>query len=254
MTTVGFTRPTKKVQDSVKEAKDMGLDAIGAPSLDIESGDGEQFDLLESLAKPGAIVVFGSATAVEECAKHFGDRLPGMFAESRNIAIGPATKKALDKAGVNVTDVPDDYSSFGLVELLKNDVKGKKVVAVRSDKGNKILADGLRDAGAELVEIAAYKLTPVDMNSALLHLMIAVKRKKVDVMAFTSPLSAKTFFQEMEEHYGKEKAEAYLHDNVKVAAIGKPTAMMLESLGRPADIIPENTTFHDMLQAIKDQA
>ena len=104
----------------------------------------------------------------------------------------------------------------------------------------------------ELIDIASYKLQDMGMTSALMHMFIAIKRGKMDVMAFTSPMSAKSFFNQIDEYYGKEKAREYM-DEIKVAAIGRPTAMTLKAIGRPADIVPERTTFHDMLLAIKEQ-
>lgn len=252
MTVIGFTRPSKRLKDSVKEAEELGFEVMAAPSLDIQSGDASEFQRLEENLAPGVPVIFGSATAVEECRKYFGDRLAGLFTECRVISIGPNTTKYLAKEGIKVSAVPEDFSSFGLVDLLKDEIHGKKVIIVRSDSGTDILSDGLKDAGAELVDIASYKLQDMGMTSALLHMFIAIKRNEMDVMAFTSPMSAKSFFEQMESYYGKEKMEQYMA-SVKVAAIGKPTAMRLESLGRKPDIVPERTTFHDMLLAIKEQ-
>ncbi len=253
MTTIGFTRPGKRIKDSVKEAEELGFDVMAAPSLDIESGDESEFRRLESVVGPGIPVIFGSATAVEECKRYFGDRLTQVFSECRVISIGPNTTKYLEAAGIKVDSVPEDYCSFGLVDMLKDDVNGRTVVLVRSNCGTDILSDGLRDAGADVQDIASYKLTQVGMNSALLHMMIAIKRKEMDVMAFTSPMSASSFISSMEEYFGKEKGDELMR-NVRIAAIGKPTAMRLKSLGFPPDIVPEKTTFHDMLLAIKDSS
>lgn len=251
MTVLGFTRPNKRLGDSVKEAEGLGFEVMAAPSLDIQPGDASEFQRLEDNLGKDVPVIFGSATAVEECGKHFGDRLPGLLSGCRVISIGPNTTRYLEREGITVSAVPEDFSSFGLVDMLKDDVCGRKVVIVRSDSGTDILSDGLRDSGAELVDIAAYKLTDVGLTSALMHIFIAIKRGKLDVMAFTSPMSARSFFRQMKDYYGREATMRYL-DGIKVAAIGRPTAMALESLGRPADIIPERTTFHDMLLAIRD--
>ena len=252
MTVLGFTRPNKRLKDSVKEAEDLGFQVMAAPSLDIQSGDDAEFDRLEANLGKDVPVIFGSATAVEECRKHFGERLPELFGQCRVISIGPNTTKYLEREGITVSAVPEDFSSFGLVDLLKHEIRGKKVVIVRSDSGTDILSDGLKDAGAELIDIASYKLQDMGMTSALMHMFIAIKRGQMDVMAFTSPMSAKSFFNQIDDYYGKEKAREYM-DGIKVAAIGRPTAMTLKAIGRPADIVPERTTFHDMLLAIKEQ-
>jgi uroporphyrinogen-III synthase len=75
---------------------------------------------------------------------------------------------------------------------------------------------------------------------------------KMDWIAFTSPMSSAVFFSHMEERFGKEKGDSYMHENVKVAAIGRPTAEELVRLGRPADLVPEKSTFRDLLCGIRD--
>lgn len=250
MTTIGFTRPSKRIKDSVQEARDLGFDVMAAPSLEIMHGDDSEFKRLEESVTDGCTVVFGSSTAVEECQTFFGDRMKDVFAGARIVSIGPATTKKLEAAGFKVDAVPEDFSSYGLVDLLKDDAKGKRIVIVRSDSGSDVLSDGLREAGADLVDIASYKLKEVGMCPALLHMLIAVKRKQMDAMAFTSPMSATSFISHLEKKYGKEQGDAYLRQ-IKIAAIGRPTAERLRSLGFEPDIIPQETTFHDMLLAIK---
>ena len=250
MTTVGFTRPSVRIKDSVQEARDLGFDVMAAPSLEIMPGDESEFRRLEESVTDGCVVVFGSSTAVEQCQKFFGDRLVGVFEGAKIVSIGPATTKKLTAAGFQVDAVPEDFSSYGLVDLLKGEASDRRIVVVRSDSGSDILSDGLRAAGADLVDIASYKLKEVGMCPALLHMMIAVKRAQMDVMAFTSPMSATSFIRHLEEHYGKEKGDEYLRQ-IKIAAIGRPTSERLESLGFKPDIVPEDTTFHDMLLAIK---
>ena len=251
MTTVGFTRPTQRIKDSIDEARAMGLDVMAAPSLEIVPGDDGEFKRLEESVTDGCIVVFGSSTAVEQCQRFFGDRMGSVFAGAKIVSIGPATTKRLESAGFAVDAVPEDYSSYGLVDLLKSEAAGRRVVIVRSDSGSDVLSDGLGDAGADLVCIASYKLREVGMCPALLHLLIAVKRGQLDCMAFTSPMSASSFIRHVEDRFGREKGHEYLR-GMKIAAIGRPTSERLESLGFKPDIVPEKTTFHDMLQAIKD--
>ncbi len=250
MTVLGFTRPAQRIKDSVREAEDLGFTVMAAPSLEILPGDESEFRRLEDAVGPGVPVVFGSSTAVEQCQRHFGESLSTVFGGARIISIGPATTKRLEQAGFQVDAVPEDFSSYGLVDLLKDDVEGKRVVIVRSDSGTDILSDGLRDSGAELVDVAVYKLKQVGMCPALLHMLIAIKRGRMDVMAFTSPMSATAFVGAMREHYGREKGDEYL-GQVRIAAIGRPTSERLRSLGLEPDIVPEETTFRDMLLAIR---
>ena len=99
MTTVGFTRPTQRIKDSMDEARAMGFDVMAAPSLEILPGDDEEFKRLESSVTEGCTVIFGSSTAVEQCQKYFGDRMGAVFQGARIVSIGPATSKKLEAAG-----------------------------------------------------------------------------------------------------------------------------------------------------------
>ncbi len=253
MTLIGFTRPAERLKDSVKEAEEMGFEVLAAPSMKIITGDKEEFRKAEEYLLSGkvSVSVFGSVTAVEECVKEYGDRFPELFLKTRIIAIGPSTDKALREAGLDSAAVPEEYSSEGIVSKLRDSVKGKTVILMRSDSGSDVLYNGLTEAGAEVISIAAYKLEPFGISGALLHLFTSIKGGKVDAMAFTSPRSAQIFYAQMEEQYGKEKTEKYM-GGLKVAAIGKPTSGALRKLGREPDIVPENATFRDMLEAIRD--
>lgn len=251
MTTIGFTRPSKRLKDSVKEAEELGFEVMAAPSLEILPGEDPEFERLERSVTEGSTVVFCSSTAVEECQTRFGGSLSGLVSGSRVVSIGPATSRRLEAAGLHPDTVPEDYSSEGLVDLLKDDAKGRRVVLVRSDSGSDVLSEGLRDAGADVVDIAAYRLREAGMGNAMLHMLISLKKGRIDCMAFTSPMSASTFVARLEAQFGKEAGDGYLRA-VKVAAIGEPTRRRLTELGFPPDIVPETTTFRDMLVAIRD--
>ncbi len=252
MTTIGFTRPSKRLKDSIKEAQDMGFEVMGAPSLEILPGEDSEFRRLEEALGAGGTVVFCSSTAVEECQSRFGDGLAGMVGGLRVVSIGPATTSRLEKAGISPSAVPEDYSSYGLVDMLKGDARGTRVTLVRSDSGSDVLSDGLREAGADVTDVAVYRLREAGMGNALLHMLTSLKQGRIDVLAFSSPMSASSFISRVESHYGKEKGDEYLH-RVRIAAIGLPTSRRLEELGFPPDIVPEKTTFHDMLLAIRGE-
>ncbi|MDO5852596.1 MAG: uroporphyrinogen-III synthase [Thermoplasmata archaeon] len=250
MTVLGFTRPSKRLKDSVKQAEDMGFTVMAAPSLEILPGEDSEFLKLESSLSDGCVAVFCSATSVEACQTRFGGDLAGMFSRARVVSIGPATTRKLEAAGLKPDSVPEEFSSYGLVELLQGDVKGVRVILIRSDSGSDVLSDGISAAGADLVDVAVYRLKEVGMSNALLHMLMCLKQGTIDVMAFSSPMSASSFVSAVERQFGKEKGDEYLH-NVRIAAIGNPTRLRLTELGFPPDIVPENATFADMLAAIR---
>lgn len=250
MTSIGFTRPSKRLKDSVKMAEDMGFKVYPAPSLEILPGEDSEFGKLEASLTEGCTAVFCSSTAVEECQARYGDALPGMFSGARVVSIGPATTAKLEAAGLRPDSAPEEFSSYGLVELLQGDVQGKRVVLIRSDSGSDVLSEGVAAAGADLVDVAAYRLKDTGVTLKLLHLLTALKHGEVDVMAFSSPMSASMFVASLEKQLGKEAGDGYLRAT-KIAAIGNPTRLRLTELGFPPDIVPENATFRDMLEAVR---
>ena len=249
MKVLGFTRPASKLQASVEEAEALGFKVFAAPSLEIIHGDPSEFSRLRESLSSGVPVIFGSTTAADHCKQEFGDELVELFRPCEVIAIGPGTSARLESLGVRVDLIPEDHSSYGLVEEIKKRYSPCKIVLVRSDSGTEIILEGLSSSGYEIVDVATYKLEAAEVGDDMRALLKAVK-DELDWMAFTSPMSASTFFERMKEFYGNDYLA--LMDSIKVAAIGRPTAEMLESLGRKPDLIPEKTTFHDLLLSIQN--
>ncbi len=258
MTKVAFTRPADRIADSIRKAEEMGLEAYAAPSLEVLDGHPGDYDGTERFLSEGKAdyVVFGSSTAVEKCVERFGrERFKDLMSRPIIVAIGPSTADALHGIGGVDSDIipKGDHSSYGVVEAIGDDVKDKTVLLVRSDSGSDVLSEGLEDKGAHVVDFAAYRLVKVGMTEDLARIMDMIADGSMDVMAFTSPMSAESFIDLMGERYGPERAREFMR-KVKVAAIGRPTAMRLDSLGRAPDIVPERTTFDDMLKVIRDSS
>ena len=146
-------------------------------------------------------------------------------------------------------ELPKEYSSYGLLDSFAAKFSGKRVVMVRSDSGTEVLSKGIVDLGAELVDIAAYTLDDAGVTESTVAIMDAIRDRTMDWIAFTSPMSASVFFGHMKDRFGDD-GFMMMRTNVKVAAIGRPTAEELASMERPADLVPQNSTFHDMLEAI----
>jgi len=251
MKSLGFTRPASKLRASVEEAEGLGFSVLAAPSLDIIHGDESEFTKLRESIGKDVPVIFGSTTAADHCNEEFGESFANMMEPCQIIAIGPGTAKRLEEYNVRVDIVPEDHSSYGVVSLIKERYHSGKIVAVRSDSGTDIISKGITDSGLEFIDIAVYKLVAADAGDDMVRLLKAVGNKGLDWMAFTSPLSASTFFDRMKEMYPEDYLDRM--KRIHVAAIGKPTADMLASLGRMPDLVPSKTTFHDLLVEIMEQ-
>ena len=245
MTVIAFTRPERRLPQSVSAAEAAGFTVMAAPSLEIMPCSIQELEGLLRTIKCGDVVIFTSATSAEECGRSpmFRDSMEG----AQIISIGTGTAKALEHSGVATDVMPSEYSSEGIVEHLRDTVAGKRIILIRSDHGSPVLDQGLRAMGADVVDFKAYSLRPADPKY-LDEILDAGSLGKIDVFAFTSPLSAHSFIEAAEN---RSIAAADMLGKAKVAAIGKPTAEMLISLGIKPDIVPEKATFEDMIAAIK---
>jgi uroporphyrinogen-III synthase len=88
-----------------------------------------------------------------------GRQLPAGM-QARIAAIGPATRRAIEKAGAVVTLVPSDSRQEGLVELLRPLAQGWRVLLPIAAGGRALLAEKLRGWGCKVDVVTAYRTVP----------------------------------------------------------------------------------------------
>lgn len=174
------TRPAAQAAAWVEQLQARGIDAVALPLIGIAPAvdAGAVVSAWERLASH-ALVVFVSPNAVEEFfALRPGD-VPwpqGTLAGS----VGPGSTQALVRRGVPrdlvAEPAPDSeqFDSEGLWRALESrDWGGRAVLIVRGDGGREWLADTLRDRGAEVGFVAAYRRVVPALDSPLLDEAIA---------------------------------------------------------------------------------
>jgi len=244
LTVLAFTRPKRRLDASIALAEAAGFTVMAAPSLEIVRRSAEDFNALFRSVRKDDVVIFTSPTSAEECARcaFLRDSLKGTLI----VSIGPGTSAALEDIGIRADTMPPEYSSEGLAKHLSASVAGKRVIILRSDRGSDVLERSLTAAGADVTNFASYMLTISDPGH-LSEMIDAGMNGKIDVFAFTSPLSARSFAEAAVKRTGSKD----MFDNALTAAIGRPTADALISVGIKADIMPERATFEEMIYAIK---
>jgi uroporphyrinogen-III synthase len=170
----------------------------------------------------------------------------GWIAHLRIAAIGPATKAAIEKNGLDVHVVPDEYIAESVVKALKKKVEGRRVLLVRARVARDVIPNELRKAGAAVDVIEAY--ATVLPKSSRTQLLAAFKdaRNSPDVITFTSSSTARNFV----ELIGKKAAYSGVLDGVKLASIGPVTTATLRELGLKADIKAKEYTIPGLVEAI----
>lgn len=242
MITIAFTRPARRLKNSIKIAEGAGFNVISATSLDIVHGKNDDYKKIEKnlSEKKYKFAIFSSATAVEECFVEWNNRFPKMFSNINIVAIGPKTASALTNIGLNVFSIPSEYTSSGLVKHMYQNNKCN-VLLVHSDHGSPLLNNELKAMGFTIDELIAYRLKK--HKGDLDEIRNAILSEKVDVFAFTSRMSVESFVDSIEIPI-KE-----IFKKVKVACIGAPTADKLKEYGIRVDIIPKNATFPHLIDA-----
>jgi uroporphyrinogen-III synthase len=147
------TRPPQQADDLVAAIEGAGGQAIRFPVIRIVGRDPEIVAReLATLPRPD-IAIFVSRNAVD-----YG--LPAIRNSGAAIAaIGPTTRAAIERAGANV-----DISSgegFDSERLLTHpalsDVRNQTIVIVRGENGREMLADTLKERGADVRFLSAYR-------------------------------------------------------------------------------------------------
>ncbi|MCK4929423.1 MAG: uroporphyrinogen-III synthase [Methanosarcinales archaeon] len=250
--TVAIMRPVRYEQDSIQVCRTAGFDVISAPMIEILDKRDEHFDGFVSriLAGQSDIVIFTSANGIDHTLDKVTDRDAFITALNRitTIAIGPKTREAALEQGIEISFMPESYSSEGLVEAIRNDVQGKVVDIARSSHGAPILVEGLKAAGAEVFETQVYEIAIPVRGSAQEELIQAILDKTVDAVVFTSSMMVRNFLEMASQMGCKDEVIGMLNDEgVVVAAIGHPTSNTLNIYKIQVNIISNEYTFNALI-------
>jgi uroporphyrinogen III methyltransferase/synthase len=165
-------------------------------------------------------------------------------------AIGPVTGSELEKRGVRVDFMPEQYSAKGLMELMdkRGDAENKKIVFLRSAEGGRDILDFLRQKGAFVKDIQIYKVEIKDTEEEK-ELFSEFVTYNPDYIIFTSSLTFKTFLGLARKFGMKEKILEVL-EHAKIAAIGDLTAETICEAGMKVDLVAGKSTFEGVLKVI----
>jgi uroporphyrinogen III methyltransferase/synthase len=170
--TVVITRPAGQSNELIRQLDAAGIATLDFPLIDIApvAEDAPLRAVLASLERY-ALVVFVSPNAVDQAFA----RSNGIWPHALPIGVvGPGSVQALARHGVAAPahqvispasgseDESASFDSEGLFAAIDASIgaanlEGKRVLIVRGDGGREWLADRLREAGAEVEAVAAYR-------------------------------------------------------------------------------------------------
>jgi uroporphyrinogen III methyltransferase / synthase len=192
-------------------------------------------------------IIFTSENAVRAVVKRAGVRgnLRNVAGRrSRAAAVGPTTGGAAQRAGFFVDYQAQTHSGVALANELGERLRGQTVFLPRSDRANPDLPQLLRDYGAEVTEVIAYRtLTPVNLDQ---EKMTTIVNGEVEAILFFSPTAVEHFVAIV----GQEKL-LDLQERLAITAVGPITANALHQSGVDTLLVAEDTTAGAVIGALE---
>ena len=223
------TRAPEQAGGLILELEKRGAEVLLLPTLsfappesweklDAELRRLDWFDAILFLSKNAAAYIF------DRCGQ-LGIRWEVLQSQGRLIgAVGEVTAKAIEAQGLHVDYVAKNRTGEGLVRELGARLAGKRVLLPRSDRGDARILAALRDVGADVTEVVAYRTTSAESLDP--EIVTQIRGGEVDAIAFASPSA----FQNLADLLQPDEL-ASLSARVQLAAIGPTTAQAIRKAG-----------------------
>lgn len=240
---VVVTRARAQASSFAAELEALGAEVLQFPTIRIEPPlDPEP--LRRSVREVNGFdwVVFTSVNGVE----YFWAELVAGGADARALAgvslcaIGPATADALRARGLQPDLIPDEYLAEAIAAALieRGPLEGRRVLLPRADIAREALPRLLREQGAEVVVVDAYRTT--SDASAADELRSRIDQGEVDLITFTSSSTVRNFVEAVGAEVG----------GARIASIGPITSGTLREVGMNVDVEALEYTIPGLVAAI----
>lgn len=222
----------------------LGADTVEAPTIAIEpTREPEALRKRVAEIADGAFdwVALTSVNGVAALWEQIGalDADTRLLAGTRLAAVGSGTAAALRRHGVRPDLVPDSYTTRGLAKGLVASGPPRRVLLPRADIATPTLADLLRDAGWDVVEVEAYRTVRVPALDPAVH--DELLDGAIDLVAFASSSTVRNLV---------DLLDGQLHPTVKVASIGPVTSDTCRQLGLRLDAEAEPHDLDGLVTAV----
>lgn len=214
-----------KLSDGLRE---LGAVPIEVPVLEIVPPESyEPLDAaVRDLGQYDWLIVTSSNTVrvLAERASAVGISL-SQFPARRIAAVGAATEKAAQDAGLTITLTPKEYVAESLIDELKDNIAGKRILLARAAIARDVIPDALQAAGATVEVVEAYRnVVPAAAPQQLRHACA----RGLDAVTFTSSSSV-THLAEAAQGCGLP----FPFPHVQAISIGPITSQTLRDLNWP---------------------
>jgi uroporphyrinogen-III synthase len=193
------------------------------------------------------VAIFISINAVSYASQLLADDLRRCLQHKTVAAIGRGTARCLADCGIQVTVVPGQ-GRFDSEALLQHPalqtLADKRVLIIRGTGGREVLADGLRQRGAEVSYLEAYRRQRPAANNAELRQLLA--RGRIQVVVTTS----NEILQNLYDMLGQQERTGLLQ--LPLVVMSQRAADLARELGFSAEpVIAKDASTDALLKAIE---
>ncbi len=186
---IGVTRAEGQAGEARRLFEQAGAAVIDLPALVVTPPDdwGPLDDALAELESFHWLLISSSngAEAVDARLRRRGSSLAHRPAGLKIAAVGRKTAQRLEELGTPADFVPPDYVADSLIEHFPSSAWGLRLLIPRVQSGGRtVLAEAFAEAGARVVEVAAYETgCPPGLPSAA---VAALESGRLDALTFSS--------------------------------------------------------------------
>jgi uroporphyrinogen III methyltransferase / synthase len=245
------TRPREQASELNDRLLALGAEPVEAPMIRIVAPE-DPAPLNRAASEPEAFdwIIFASANAVDAFMSALlqGHRDVRALKGPLLCAVGSGTADKLASYGIKVDLVPDEFRAEAVIAALapRGSLNGARVLLPRADIGREMIADSLREQGAIVTEVIAYRTvlddTQRDDDPDVYGMLL---QGRIDVVTFTSGSAVRNFAKV----YGEDQVADLLR-KTEVAAIGPVTTDAAARLGIKVTIQPQTHTIAALVDAI----
>ena len=242
------TRAREQASDFAEALAELGAEVIEFPTIEIVPPK-SWAELDAALGKLGSYdwIVFTSVNGVGYFVKRLFEKdmdirdLKGL----KVLAIGPKTAEAVRALGVKVDFVPKEYRAESIIEGMKDDMAGKKILIPRAKVAREVLPEEMRKLGAEVTIAECYETIRPEANKEKVRALF--EEKQIDAVTFTSSSTVENFVS----MWGSREEALKLMNGVTVASIGPITSDTARGLGLNPTIEPKQFTTAALAQELE---
>jgi uroporphyrinogen III methyltransferase/synthase len=241
-----ITRARDHAGELARQLQELGADIFEFPTIKIEPVANAV--PIDHVGKYDWIV-FTSVNGVEMLFERLDEsgRDARDFSGVKLCVIGSATRDAVKKRFLNPDLMPDKYDAEHVLDALvacSGDLAGKRFLLPRADIARSFLPKELRNRGAEVTELVAYRTVLPETPEELADALVAYEPH---LITFTSSSTARNFGLIA----GQQRLEK-IRSAAEFASIGPLTSETAQELGLHVTVQPEQHDIPHLVKAIVD--